>query len=314
MRMLRASRPIINDPLLNEYVSSLGHRLVANASDVKTPFHFFLIRNKEINAFAFFGGYVALHTGLFLYAQNESELASVVAHEIAHITQRHLARAMEDQARKSPLTIAALIGSLMLAVAAPEAGIAAAQATTAASIQSRINYTRSNEQEADRIGIDTLARAGFNPKAMPVFFGRMLEQYRYASKPPEFLLTHPLPESRITESRARAQQYPSVMLPPSEPYHLARARIIARFSGLEPAAALDWFTRQEKKASLSVKPTLEYGKALVYLDTRKPEKAAAILDKLISAEPENRFFLDALTDLYVQKKNTQKLLTCLTTH
>lgn len=204
MRMLRASRPIINDPLLNEYVSSLGHRLVANASDVKTPFHFFLIRNKEINAFAFFGGYVALHTGLFLYAQNESELASVVAHEIAHITQRHLARAMEDQARKSPLTIAALIGSLMLAVAAPEAGIAAAQATTAASIQSRINYTRSNEQEADRIGIDTLARAGFNPKAMPVFFGRMLEQYRYASKPPEFLLTHPLPESRITESRARA--------------------------------------------------------------------------------------------------------------
>ena len=110
MRMLRASQPVINDPVLAEYVQGLGHRLVANASDVKTPFHFFLINNREINAFAFFGGYVALHSGLFLHAQSESELASVVAHEIAHITQRHLARSMEDQARRSPATMAALIG------------------------------------------------------------------------------------------------------------------------------------------------------------------------------------------------------------
>lgn len=109
MRMLRSSQPIVNDPLLSEYVTALGNTLVANANDVKTPFEFFLIRNRDINAFAFFGGHVALHTGLFLHANTESELASVVAHEIAHLTQRHLARAMEEQARQTPLTIAAMV-------------------------------------------------------------------------------------------------------------------------------------------------------------------------------------------------------------
>lgn len=110
MRMLRNNQPVINDPVLNEYIDNLGHRLVASANDVKTPFTFFMIRDRNINAFAFFGGYVALHSGLFLHAQSESELASVMAHEIAHVTQRHLARSMEEQARRSPATIAALAG------------------------------------------------------------------------------------------------------------------------------------------------------------------------------------------------------------
>ena len=107
MRMLRSSHPIISDPVINEYIDSLGHQLVANANDVKTPFTFFMIRDRNINAFAFFGGYVALHSGLFLHAKTESELASVMAHEISHVTQRHLARSMEDQARRSPATLAA---------------------------------------------------------------------------------------------------------------------------------------------------------------------------------------------------------------
>ncbi|MEZ8387304.1 M48 family metalloprotease, partial [Vibrio splendidus] len=131
MRIIRSSQPIVNDPVLNQYIDTLGHRLVASANDVKTPFQFFMIRDRNINAFAFFGGYVALHSGLFLHAQSESELASVLAHEIAHVTQRHLARSMEDQARRSPATIAALAASVLLAIAAPEAGIAALTATTA---------------------------------------------------------------------------------------------------------------------------------------------------------------------------------------
>ena len=122
MRMLRGSKPIISDPVVNEYIDSLGHKLVANSDDVKTPFTFFMIRDRNINAFAFFGGYVALHSGLFLHANTESELASVMAHEIAHVTQRHLARSMEDQAKRTPATIATLAGSLLLAIAAPEAG------------------------------------------------------------------------------------------------------------------------------------------------------------------------------------------------
>ncbi len=312
MRMLRSSRPIVNDPVINEYIDTLGHKLVASADDVKTPFTFFMIRDRNINAFAFFGGYVALHSGLFLHAQSESELASVIAHEIAHVTQRHLARSMEDQARRSPATIAALAGSLLLAIAAPEAGIAALTATTAGNMQSQINYTRSNEKEADRFGISTLAKAGFEVKAMPRFFGRLADEYRYASTPPPMLLTHPLPEARITDSRERAQHYPAVNLPPDLDYNLARARIVARYAGIDSSAALDWFERMQSKSTApELNVAFDYGKALVYIDSKQLDKAEPILKSLLKKDANNRFYLDAMTDLYIDKSqldNAQNLL------
>ncbi|NRB67805.1 MAG: M48 family metallopeptidase [Vibrio sp.] len=302
MRMLRNNQPIVNDPVLNEYIDSLGHQLVASASDVKTPFTFFMIRDRNINAFAFFGGYVALHTGLFLHAKSESELASVVAHEIAHVTQRHLARSMEEQARRSPATMAALAGSLLLAIAAPEAGIAAITATTAGNIQGQINYTRSNEKEADRFGIDTLAKAGFDVNAMPRFFSRLADEYRYASKPPPMLLTHPLPEDRITDSRARAQNYPARRIDPSLNYNLARARIVARYASINAKAAMDWLTRTEKKAPASLKSSFQYGRALVHLDNNELDQANTILQSLTQQQPDNNFYLDAMSDLYIAQK------------
>lgn len=311
MRMLRSSQPIVNDPVLNEYISNLGHKLVANADDVKTPFTFFMIRDRNINAFAFFGGYVALHSGLFLHAQSESELASVVAHEIAHVTQRHLARSMEEQAKRTPATIAALAGSLLLAIAAPQAGIAAITATTAGSMQGTINYTRSNEKEADRFGISTLAKAGFEPQAMPRFFGRLADDFRYASKPPPMLLTHPLPEDRITDSRARAQRYPDPRISSSLEYHLARARVIARYAGIDAKSSLDWFDRTEKKAQADLQPAFQYGRALVYLDNKELDKAAAILQPMAKKDPNNHFYLDALSDLYLAQDQMAKAETML---
>ncbi|UGA55527.1 beta-barrel assembly-enhancing protease [Vibrio sp. VB16] len=311
MRMLRASRPIINDPVLNEYITNLGHKLVANSEDVKTPFRFFMIRDRNINAFAFFGGYVALHSGLFLHASSESELASVMAHEIAHVTQRHLARSMEDQARRSPATMAALVGSLLLAIASPEAGIAALTATTAGNMQSQINYTRSNEKEADRFGISTLAKAGFDVYAMPTFFGRLADEYRYASTPPPMLLTHPLPQDRITDSRARAQKYAPMKLGPSIEYHLAKARIVARYANIESAASLDWFERRLKKNNPTLEPTYKYGQALVYLDNKQLEKAEPILSALLKKDALNEFYLDALSDLYIYQDNPKKSIQML---
>ncbi len=311
MRMLRASQPIINDPVINEYITNLGHRLVTHSDDVKTPFHFFMIRDRNINAFAFFGGYIALHSGLFLHASSESELASVMAHEIAHITQRHLARGMEDQARRTPATIAALAGSLLLAIAAPEAGIAAITATQASAMQGQINYTRSNEKEADRFGINTLAKAGFDVYAMPSFFGRLADEYRYSSTPPPMLLTHPLPQDRITDSRARAQKYRPKQLPASIQYHLAKARIIARYTGLEAESSLDWFDRKLKKNNPVLEPAYRYGKALVYLDNEQLDKAETILTELLKQSPLNEFYLDALSDLFIYQQQPQKALQML---
>ncbi|CAM2750815.1 M48 family metallopeptidase [Vibrio mytili] len=311
MRMLRASKPIIDDPVINQYIDTLGHRLVANANDVKTPFKFFMIRDRNINAFAFFGGYVALHSGLFLHAHTESELASVLAHEIAHVTQRHLARSMEEQARRSPATMAALAGALLLSIASPEAGMAAITAATAGNMQSQINYTRSNEKEADRFGIATLAKAGFDAKAMPRFFGRLADEYRYASKLPPMLLTHPLPEDRVADSRQRAETYPPMRVVPSIDYHLARARIVARYAGIDGQAALSWFERTQKKASADIVPSFDYGRALVYLDTKRLDKAETLLNKLTRQDPNNPFYLDAMSDLYIDKNQPEKAIDML---
>ncbi len=311
MRMLRASQPIIHDPVLSEYTTNLGHRLVAHSDDVKTPFHFFMIRDRNINAFAFFGGYIALHSGLFLHASTESELASVMAHEIAHVTQRHLARGMEEQAKRTPATIAALAGSLLLAIAAPEAGLAAITATQASAMQSQINYTRSNEKEADRLGINTLAKSGFDVYAMPTFFGRLADEYRYSSTPPPMLLTHPLPQDRITDSRERAQKHPKNTLNPSISYHLSKARVIARYANLEPESSLDWFNRRIKKNNPVLEPTYQYGKALIYLDNEQLDKAEKILSNLIKQDPLNDFYLDALSDLFIYQQQPEKAVQML---
>ncbi|MDI9229520.1 M48 family metalloprotease, partial [Serratia bockelmannii] len=160
VRQLRASAPLINDPLLNQYINELGQRLGAHANSVRTPFHFFLIQNDELNAFAFFGGNVVLHSSLFRYTDNESQLASVMAHEISHVTQRHLARAMEEQKRNAPLTWVGALGSILLAIANPQVGMAALTGTLAGTQQGMISFTQANEQEADRIGIQVLQRAG----------------------------------------------------------------------------------------------------------------------------------------------------------
>ncbi len=313
MRVIRARQNVINDPVLSQYINDIGHRLVAHANDVKTPFYFFLINDRTLNAFAFFGGHVGMHTGVFLHAQSESELASVLAHEIAHVTQRHLARSMEEQARRTSATIAALAGSVLLAIAAPEAGIAAITATTAGNIQGNINYTRANEKEADRFGLATLERSGFDVMAMPRFFTRLADEYRYASTPPPMLLTHPLPQARITDSRARAQRYKEIIPPPSMSFHLAKARIIARYVNINSAAALDWFERAQKKATPATQPSIDYGKALVYLDSNKAAKAKPILEKLKQSDPLNNFYLDALTDVYIALKQPQKALNMLQT-
>ena len=186
MRQIRATQPILNDPVLTEYINDLGNRMVRNAKDVNYSFEFFVIRNEELNAFAFFGGHIAIHSGLITTASTESELAAVVAHEISHVTQRHLARRLESQDKSQPLAMAGMISSILLTLINPSMGIAALSTTMAASQQAGINYTRGNEKEADRVGIALLANSGFDPQGAPDFFATMAEKYRYKSKPTHY--------------------------------------------------------------------------------------------------------------------------------
>ncbi|WP_107851608.1 beta-barrel assembly-enhancing protease [Oceanimonas marisflavi] len=296
-RFARANQPVVDDPVLNEYVTDLGLKLLSQADSVRFPFRFLLIRDDSINASAFLGGVVQLHTGLFLYAENESELASVMAHEITHVTQRHIARYLESQSRSTPLTIAGLVGSVALAVVNPQAGMAALQTTLGLKMQSAINYTRDNEFEADRLGLRLLYNAGFDPNAMASFFQKLADKYQFASTPPQILLTHPLPASRIAEARSRAAEYAVRPLPPSLNFQLAKARIMVRLQQASTRELHKYFEKEAASGNTWLPDAARYGQALGLMAINKPEAARPLLSQLAKSHGNNLFVLDALTDL-----------------
>jgi len=313
MRVIRSSAPILNDPVLTQYLTELGNKLVAHATGVKTPFYFFLLRNDEINAFAFFGGHVGVHTGLFLNADNESQIASVIGHEITHVTQRHLARSLEAQEKSSTATMVGMLGAILLTIAVPQAGMAALATTQALATQAKINYTRLHEKEADRIGMKILVDAGFDPNGAADFFAKLATRYRFTTKPPQMLLTHPLPESRITEARNRAMQYPLKLVADNIDFQLAKARIQVRFSNYSEPAALALFDTQLKKRNYTFKNAALYGKALALFRAERFDEAESIIDNLLKEDRNNLFYIDTKTDLLIQKKANKDAIALLET-
>jgi len=303
VRQLRGSAPLINDPLLVQYINGLGMRLVAHANSVRTPFHFYLINNDQINAFAFFGGNVVLHSALFRYSDNESELASVMAHEISHVTQRHLARAMEDQKRNAPLTWVGALGSILLAMASPQAGMAALTGTLAGTQQGMISFTRQNEEEADRIGIQVLPRSGFDPQAMPMFMGKLLDESRYSTRPPEMLLTHPLPESRLADARNRANQMRPVVVQSSADFYLAKARTLGMYTNGDNKLGTDLLNAWDK-GNIRQQHAAQYGRALLAMESNNFDQARKTLQPLLNADPQNAWYLDLATDIDLGQKKT----------
>ncbi|EPY1497651.1 beta-barrel assembly-enhancing protease [Klebsiella quasipneumoniae] len=303
VRQLRGSAPLINDPLLVQYINGLGMRLVSHANSVRTPFHFYLINNDQINAFAFFGGNVVLHSALFRYSDNESELASVMAHEISHVTQRHLARAMEDQKRNAPLTWVGALGSILLAMASPQAGMAALTGTLAGTQQGMISFTRQNEEEADRIGIQVLQRSGFDPQAMPMFMGKLLDESRYSTRPPEMLLTHPLPESRLADARNRANQMRPVVVQSSADFYLAKARTLGMYTSGDNKLGTDLLNAWDK-GNIRQQHAAQYGRALLAMESNNFDQARKTLQPLLSADPQNPWYLDLATDIDLGQKKT----------
>ncbi len=313
MKQLRGQAPIVSDPVLQEYIQDLGNRLVVHADNTKFPFTFFIINNPVLNAFAFYGGHVGMHSGLISKAQTESELASVVAHEIAHVTQRHLARRAQAQKRSGPLQIASMLGSILVALADPQAGMAAISASVAGNQQAQINFTRNNEQEADNIGINILYRAGFDPKGAPAFFSRLAEKARGQSNDLAFLRTHPLPQDRVAETITRARSYGERRIPPSLQFHLAQARINARYM-LSPQRALEFYTRAVSKTYAdSVLHTASlYGLAIAHFELENYIESEKEIRSLLLEDKENVFYLDLLTDVYLKQEKFSDAINLLT--
>ncbi len=311
MRLLRSSAPIANDPVLNQYINDLGKKLVSKSESVQTPFHFYVMKSNVLNAFAFFGGNVVIHSRLIMDTDNESQLASVMAHEISHVTQRHLARAMEAQNKNSPYVWAGALGSLLLTLANPEAGITGITATMASSAQSMISFTQSNEQEADRVGLRTLAKAGFDPYASSEFLQKLADESRFNSKPPEILMTHPLPNSRLSDIRNRSLQYSKKNIPSSLSYYLAKARIAILMGKNNTAQLL--INDYRKLNSDRGKKALSYAIALNYYNNQDTARAKNELQPLLDNDPDNIWYIDLMTDIELDSNDSSTAITRLQT-
>ncbi|HCC61928.1 MAG TPA: peptidase M48 [Pseudomonas sp.] len=285
LSLLRGQVPQLSDPLLKDYLERSVYRLAETSQLQDRRLEFVLLDSPQLNAFAAPGGIIGVNGGLFLHAQTEAEYASVLAHELAHLSQRHFARGLEAQKRMQlPLMAAMLAGVVAAAAGAGDAGIAAIISTQAAAIQSQRRFSRQNEQEADRIGIINLERAGYDPRAMPEMFGRLMRQYRYDQKPPEFLLTHPVTESRIADTKNRAEQYPDTGVEDSLRYQLLRARVELKFESTPGVSA------KRFRAMLADDPTLDaarYGLALAQMKRGQLQEAATNLESLLAKEPDD---------------------------
>ena len=263
MADIRRRGGVVEDPLVTEYVNEIGRRISAQSNDGSHSFEFFVIEDERINAFALPGGYIGVHSGLIEATRNEDELAGVLAHEVAHVTQRHIARAIHANQRQGLLTTAMMLGAIILgATSGAEAfgaGMAIAQGTAA---QQQINFTRTNEHEADRIGIGSLADAGYDPHGMASFFEVMarLQPSSIEMRAPEFLSTHPVTTDRIAEARARAQDYPRVQSSDSASYGIIRARLIVERHDTA-AEAVAYYERRDYENQTDIE---KYGRAVAY--------------------------------------------------
>lgn len=312
MRQAKGSLPMVFDPLLDEYINALGNRLVANANDVRFPFRFYWIDDRNINAFATLGGHIASHTGTLAISDSESEFASVMAHEIAHVTQRHIARFVEAQSQRAPLTMAGLLGAIVLATVNPEAGMAAMMATQGASAQASINFTRSNEQEADRIGMQILADAGFDPHAVPEFFRKLSERSRFMNQQLAFLQTHPLSQARVSDTRLRAERFPKRYVPDSQDYTLAKARVLARYHHKgEDVVAI--FKQRLKQTGGNTRAN-QYGLAIAYLDAKRYQDAEELILSLLEKDNYNLYYIDVYTDVLLGLNRANDALEMLEYH
>ncbi|HTR00475.1 MAG TPA: M48 family metalloprotease [Candidatus Acidoferrum sp.] len=285
LRTVRKQTPALNDPLVAEYISSVTYRLAVNSELTDHRLDFVLIDSKELNAFAAPGGVVGVNAGLFLYAENEGQFASVLAHELAHLSQRHYARSVQDSRNNTLPTIAGLLASIAIAATVGgDAGQAALMANQAHSIDNQLRFSRSHEQEADRVGIRTLYNAGFDPQDMVGMFESMERSHNISDKLPEFMSTHPLDASRIIDSRNRANSMPKVTYIQNPEFLLMRERVRIHYAKNADAEIL------ERKRALpqlngAAADAANYGIALAQVKTGQYIAATETLSPLLAKEP-----------------------------
>ena len=301
MQKLRAANAVCNEPLINAYLTRLGQKLLAHADDKDFNFSFFCIEDHSINAFAFFGGHIGVHKGLILASQSENELAAAMAHEIAHATQHHLLRILIKNKQYMPITVAGALASTLLGV--PDLAIPILATHT----QRLINFTREHEQEADNIGMQLLADAGFDPHSMATLFARMSQQAQYNGAAPEYLLTHPVFATRISAAEHRADKFSYQMHPSDFNYHLIKALIEGSNPAHKQETLADMQERLKHKRYAN-QDAAQYGYAIALASNNDYVAAKKIMLPLSRRYPNNLIIQLGAVELDIASGQLQQAL------
>ena len=281
MRDIRSSEPsYVDDPEINEYLNTVGQKLLSALPGARQDFEFFAIREPSINAFALPGGFVGVHTGLLTAADTESEVASVLAHEITHVTQRHIARLFGAQQQMQLPAMIAMAAALLAARSRPDLATGAAMAAQGAAIQGQLGYSRDFEREADRIGFQRLQAAGFDVRGMPAFFEKLQRFTRIMDdgSAPGYLRSHPLTVDRVADAQNRAQNAPYHQHADSLEFHLVRAKL--RAEATDPRDAVTFFKGVLRDRRFANETAAHYGLAVALLRNRQFPEAKAEVAKL----------------------------------
>ncbi len=287
---------VIRDPLASQYINHLAEVLARNGQ-LPQPY-FFLVASNEINAFAGPGGYIGINSQLILASDSESELAAVMAHEMAHVRLHHLYRMIEHQKQMRIPMLASMLAAIALGVVNPAMGSGALMAALSGFTQDNINFIRSNEKEADRIGIDMLIKSGLNPLGMAGFFKKMQQnaRYFYTDNIPAILRTHPIDEDRIAEAENRSLSLPKNAYTDSIDYHLFKELIRNIVSG-DSKRLLDFYGSTCRKSNTAI--ACQYGHALTLITLNRYHDANLKIDELLKQNPDNLYFIIAKSDVEI---------------
>ena len=315
LRSIRRTTPTISDPLLNDYLENVTYRIASKSELRDHRLAFVVIDSEALNAFAAPGGIIGVNTGLFINAETEGEFASVLAHEIAHVSQRHFARSVEEAQRTRVPQLAALLASVVvMATSSAEAGQAAIMATQGRAIENQLRFSRSHEAEADRVGIQTLYEAGYDPNNMASLFQRLASINRFGTRPPEFLLSHPVTETRIADSRGRASRYTPRSYFENPEYLIMRARVRAHYAQNKKSIIAEYQTLLDQAENETLKDAYRYGLAVSYWEDHDYDKAASSLAPLLDKEPNRISYVVTQAEIFTAQNEPGLALSFLSRH
>jgi len=301
MAQLRRSLPDLQDPIVQDYTEHMIYRLSEYSQLEDRRLEIMLINNKDINAFAAPGGTIGVHSGLIYHADDEGQFASVLSHELAHLSQRHFARRIQRQQDRSLSNALIILASVAIAASSsPEAIMAGQQVLE----QQAMSYSRSNEQEADRIGFLTLISAGFNPDSMPQMFEKLQSLSRLSgANDLEFLRSHPLTKKRISDSRNRAREIQGSNYKNSLEYRLIKQRISISFYKTSRQAVSQLKQENRRAKNNEDKIISGYGLALALSRDNKYSQALEEVRKTLKLDKENLILQTALLEIHLDAKN-----------